>query len=122
MASAVVVGEAAGTDLACKLPEEAAAGSPAAREGEWPPCVVEEDIAMVVEEDSSLDRALEERDRTAEEDTDSEAARRGKRAIDWDRQREEDIVPGDSGLYLGAKGTGPGDWGPRRDGGTLGCL
>lgn len=73
MASAVVVGEAAGTDLACKLPEEAAAGSPAAREGEWPPCVVEEDIAMVVveeeEEDSSLDRALEERDRTAEEDT-----------------------------------------------------
>lgn len=70
MASAVVVGEAAGTDLAGKLPEEAAAGSPAVREGEWPPCVVEQDIAMAAEEeDSSLDRALEERDRTAEEDT-----------------------------------------------------
>ena len=71
MASAVVVGEAVGTDLAGKLPEEAAAGSPAVREGEWPPCVVEQDIAMAVEEeeDSSLDRALEERDRTAEEDT-----------------------------------------------------
>lgn len=69
MASAVVAGGAAGTDLAGKLPEEAAAGSPAAHEGEWPPCVVEQDIAMVVEEDSSLDRALEERDRTAEEDT-----------------------------------------------------
>ena len=53
---------------------------------------------------------------------DSEAVRRGKRAIDWDRQREEDIVPGDSDLYLGAEGIGPDDWGPRRDGGTLGCL
>lgn len=53
---------------------------------------------------------------------DSEAARRGKRAIDWNRQREEDIVPGDSDLYLGAEDIGPGDWGPRRDGGTLGCL
>lgn len=70
MAWAVVGGEAAGTDLAGKLPEEAAAGSPAAREGESPPCVVEQDIAMVVvEEDSSLVRALEERDRSAEEDT-----------------------------------------------------
>lgn len=69
MASAVVVGEVAGTDLPGRLPEEAAAGSPAAREGEWQPCVAEQDIATGVVEDSSLDRALGERDRTAEEDT-----------------------------------------------------
>jgi hypothetical protein len=56
-------------DPAGKLPEEAAAGSPAARVGEWQPCVVEQDIAMVVEVDSIPDRVLEERDRTAGEDT-----------------------------------------------------
>ena len=68
MAWAVVAAEAAGMDPAGKLPGEAAAGSPAARVGEWQPCVVEQGIAMVVV-DSSLDRGLDERDRTAVEDT-----------------------------------------------------
>jgi hypothetical protein len=122
MALAVVAGEAADMDQPGKLPEEAATGSPAAHVGEWQPCVAEQDIATVVEGDNSLDRALGERDRTAEGDTDSEAARRDKRASDWDRRRVEDIDPDDSDLYLGEKGIDPGDWGLPRDGGTLGCL
>lgn len=153
MAWAVVAEEAADMDQPGKLPEEAAGGSPAARVGEWQPCVAEQDIAtvVVVEGDNSLDRALEERDRTAEGDTrrerdhelppvhksprergqppfagdhlpDSEAARRDKRARDWDRQRVEDIDPDDSDLYRGEEGIGPGDWDLRRDGGTLGCI
>jgi hypothetical protein len=122
MASAVVAGEAADMDQPGKLPEEAAAGSPAARVDEWQPCVAEQDIATVVEGDNSLDRALGELDRTAEGDTDSEAARRDKRASDWDRRRVEDIDPDDSDLYRGEEGIGPGDWDLRRDGGTLGCL
>jgi hypothetical protein len=69
MASAVVAGEAADMDQPGKLPEEAAAGSPAARVDEWQPCVAEQDIATVVEGDNSLDRALGELDRTAEGDT-----------------------------------------------------
>jgi hypothetical protein len=69
MASAVVAGEAADMDQPGKLPEEAAAGSPAARVGEWQPCVAEQDIATVVEGDNSLDRALGELDRIAEGDT-----------------------------------------------------
>lgn len=68
MASAAVAAGAADMDPAGKLPEEAAADNPVARVGEWQPCVVEQDIAKV-EGDSILDRALEERDRTAEEDT-----------------------------------------------------
>jgi hypothetical protein len=69
MALAVVAGEAADMDQPGKLPEEAATGSPAAHVGEWQPCVAEQDIATVVEGDNSLDRALGERDRTAEGDT-----------------------------------------------------
>lgn len=152
MASAVVAEEVADMDQPGKLPGEAAAGSPAARVGEWQPCVAELDIATVVEVGNSLDRALEERDRTAEGGTrkgrdnefpfspqvderkrpappflgghipDNDAARRDKRASDWDRRRVEDIVPDDSDLYRGEEGIGPGDWGLRRDGGTLGCL
>lgn len=51
---------------------------------------------------------------------DSEAARRDKRASDWDRPRGEDIDPDDSDRYRGEEGIGPGDWGLRQDGGTLG--
>ena len=108
-------------DRACKLPEAAATGSPAAREGEWQPCVVELAVAEVLdtaqrtEVDNILGRALEEQGMAAAEDTrsersvrshlelevghlslmdlpDSGADRKGTRASD--RPVEEDIVPG----------------------------
>lgn len=67
MASVAVAAGAADMDPAGKLPEEAA-DNPAARVGEWQPCVAEQDIAKAGV-DSILDRALEERDRTVGEDT-----------------------------------------------------